>query len=98
MTDRFPGLATQPDIRTLYISDQAADSIKKMFARCELIKDRLGVGTEYVEAVSSLHHCLTALLRKGFGAEAYVCRDMDFNSHGLNLIIQEGQGFMSGIT
>ena len=96
-TKTFDRLRTQEDVRTLYIHQLAADAIKSMFGQCQKIKVAFGVGEEYGKAVLSLHHCLAALLGRGFSTEAYVTKENEFNGAGLSLFVQEGDAFVFGI-
>lgn len=84
-------LTSREDTRSIVVHDLAAETIKNMFAQCEKIKDTFGVGEEYAKAVTSLHHVLGALLRKGWGNAAYVTKEDD-----LSLYVQE-DGFVFGV-
>ena len=94
-TERFDELRTREDVRTLYIHEQAGLTITRMLERCELIKNTWGTGEEFTKAVTSLHHCLAALLRTGFSNEAYITKEND--DIGLSLYVQEGEAFVFGI-
>lgn len=96
-TKGFEDLRTRDDVRTLYIHDQAGETMRRMFAQVEKIKETFGPHAEYERAVTTLHQCLANLLRIGFSREAYVTKELDYDKNGLTLYIQEGDVFVFGI-
>jgi hypothetical protein len=86
-------LAIRDDVKTIAFHDLAMDEIRAMLEHTRKVGEIFGYDNKtYIDEVTSLHNCLSALFRVAWSRNSYVTKDSN-----LSLYVQEGDVFVFGM-